>query len=172
MSEPAQPKGSFTTPDALRLKHELGKSITWKGLNAVEVLSLTEMTADRWRKVYQDYEEWYHHKGMGGFGLWLPVAALLIGAGMYFFTSGDLSQYGRTAMLLGLAWLLWRVGRRQAHREAYAEGYEAGLEQGVYRTLGISDEEAPQLWELGREMELDEDILERLARRRKEPERG
>src|SRR5712691_8626384 len=62
--EPASDKGhSISVPDAIRLKYELGKSITWgnSNLNALDVEQLTQLDANDYAQIRKEYADWQKH---------------------------------------------------------------------------------------------------------------
>jgi hypothetical protein len=162
MSDEATPnkEHAITAEDAVRLKHSLGKSITWgkSDLNALEVERLTKLDKNDYVRIRRDYEEWQPMTQKPYFLLGVLVVCLI----GYFLT--QYSWVRIIAVVIGIT-SFPAVSRRAGHSEGYIDGYEAGNEAGIHKILGIKNEEIADMAEMATKMKIDEMVVTRMDER-------
>ncbi len=159
------PEGAqyMSVQDAIRLKHELGKSITWgkSNLNALEVEELTKLTAEDYTRIRKEYADWQKHLNV--VGNYVLSGAVLACVVAYFFV-----PYGwlrGAAIVVGIS-CFYILNKREGHAEGYICGYEAGYEQGIYETLGIKKEEMAEMQQMVADMKVDGMLVQRMDERK------
>jgi hypothetical protein len=149
---------SITAEDAVRLKHSLGKSITWgsSNLNALEIEQLTRLERNDYAEVRKDYAKWNSSRKL------YLLFALLVLLVVAYFTHGLV----RTLSVIGAITCFYEIGRREGHAEGYIDGYDAGHEAGIHKMLGIKNEEIADMSEMATQMKVDEMVVNRMDERK------
>jgi hypothetical protein len=161
--EQASNKGpSISIPEAIRLKHELGKSITWgnSNLNALEVEQLSRLDANDYAQIRKEYADWQKHLNV--FNIYAALA-LLLGSlvALYLVTGWLRIVFEVIAALSGYV-----IIKREGHADGYVSGYEVGFEAGIHKTLGIKNEEIPDMTKMATDMEIDEMLVKKMDERK------
>lgn len=150
-------QNSMSIADAIALKHELGKMITYRGLNALEIKELKKISIERWRAISGSYDKWQ-----------AAIQPLYKKYSLFFFLASLAFSWflGKYSWIgLGFAMLfVYFYGFNEGRREGYMEGYESGNEEGINAALGLSDEQSKEISDLAIEMQVDETILNSLAK--------
>ena len=150
--------------DLIRLKHQLGKSITWgkSDLNALEIEKLTELTREDYARIRKEYREW-HSNVINTYVLVVIVPACV---GVFFLPYGWLKI---AAVSIGITCFA-AISRREGHAEGYIDGYDAGHEAGICKILGIKNKEISEMAETATQMKIDDMVVERMDERKAEEE--
>jgi hypothetical protein len=150
---------TMTIAEAIRLKHELGQSITWgnSGLNALQIEEMTKLTAEDYAQIRELY------KGRSTLIPTYGLVALMAGcAAAYFFLN-----YGwvkLVAVIIGVT-CITTVFRREGDAKGYIEGYEAGHDTGIYKVLGIKPEELSEMRQFATDMKIDNMLVGKMNER-------
>lgn len=159
------PEGAqyISVQEAIRLKHELGKSITWgnSNLNALEVEQLTKLTAEDYVRIRKEYKDWQTHINVINTYV---LAAMVLGCVLAY----SYISYGwlRIAALgIGIS-CFYSLSKREGHAEGYIFGYDAGYEEGIYKTLGIKKEEMAEMHQMATDMKIDGMLTKRMDERK------
>jgi hypothetical protein len=153
--------------DAIRLKHEINKSITYQGFNAKEVEELAKMTSEDYRKIRRKYTEQLKEWTIIPNFIWYAfsiVGILLIFCNVVWYLK-----------LLGLGCVGYsalQIGSRVGNPEGFITGYEWGLSDGVYKTLGIDEKEAADVHDRSIEMEMDQRLIKGIEERKSDKDEG
>ena len=161
------PKGQQDQPvslsDLIRIKHQLGKSITWgkSDLNALEVEKLTELTREDYARIRKEY--WDSKKPVNVFHTYVLVVIVLACVGAYSFVPYVWLKIA--AIGIGIT-CFTAIAKREGHAEGYIDGYDAGHEAGIYKMLGIKDEQTPEMADMAIKMKMDDMLVERMDERK------
>ena len=147
--------------DAIRLKHEINKSITYQGFDAKEVEDLTKMTSEDYRKIRLKYAEQLKESTIIPNFIW--YALTIIGIFLIFFSA---LWYFKLLGLICVGYSSLQIGSRVGNPEGFIIGYEWRLSDGVYKTLGIDEKEAADIYKRATEMEMDESLIQRIEKRK------
>jgi len=147
--------------DAIRLKHTLNQTITYRGYNAKEVSEIESLTKDQYDEISRQLSEirksWW----------FFPDYVWIIGLIVSGFCSLYFSQYFiRIISLLSLIYCIAQLGYRSGLLYGYVRGYESGHEDGVHKALGVPPEDAAEISERATEMELDEMLIKKMDERK------
>jgi hypothetical protein len=149
--------------DLFRLKHQVGKSITWgkSDLNALEIEKLTELTREDYARIRKEYRDW--HKGFNLDNTYLLVVIVLACVGAYFFVP----YFWLKIVAIGIGITSFAaIAKREGHAEGYIDGYDAGHEAGIHEILGIKNEEIPEMAKMATQMKIDDMVVERMDERK------
>jgi hypothetical protein len=150
-------KGGIRVDDAIRLKHEINKSITYQGFNAKEVEELANMTSEDYRKIRLKYagqlKEWTIIPDFVWYALSIVGILLIFWNAVWYLKLVGLVCVGYSAL---------QIGSRVGNPAGFIIGYEWGLSDGVYKALGIDDKEAADIHDRSIEMEMDEKLIKRM----------
>jgi hypothetical protein len=145
---------------ALRLKHEINKSITDAGLNALELRKLVRL--DDTQHVNLADELANIRKNWWTLPDWFLVAAFLGAAGALFYV--DSTAWRAVAFAFAIVFAA-QIGYRTGFLLGFRDGYHAGHEQGVLRALNISAEDYQESGERALEMEMDGGVIDLMNQR-------
>ncbi len=150
--------------DAVRLKHEVNKSIKYGDYNAKEIEELGRLNEEQRarlgaeltniKKVWWVFPDWFMVVGF--------VAAV---ASFFYFESLSARIFSALVSIYCATQFAYRLGVYYG----FARGYQEGQEQGVHRVLGISPEEAHEISERATEMEMDDRLIKKLDERKDQP---
>jgi len=154
------PPETMSVADAIRLKHALGRSITWGNskLNAMEVAHLTRLSSGEYEAVRKEYAKW-HATAWSNYTL-IAVAVVCIVVG---YSAGPHVWLRVAAIAIGI-FCFYTLARRDGHAEGYIEGYDAGYEAGIYKALGIEPPEVAEMSEMHTEMQIDDVMVKALEK--------
>ena len=154
----------ITLQDAVRLKHELNKSIKYAGYNAGEIRELERLNEEQRarlgvelaniKKVWWFFPDWV-----------LVVGSVAAFGSLFHFDSLPVRIVSALAAIFCTTQVAYRLGVYYG----FARGYQEGQEQGVHRILGISPDEAQDVDERATEMEMDERLVKNLDERKDRP---
>jgi len=160
-------KNGIRIDDAIRLKDEINKSITYQGFNAKEVEELAKMTAEDYRKIRLKYgeqlKEWTIIPNFIWYALSIVGILLIFWNALWYLKLLGLASVGYSAL---------QIGSRVGNPEGFIIGYEWGLSDGVYKTLGIDEKEAADVHDRSIEMEMDERLIKGIEERKSERNEG
>ncbi len=149
--------GEISIQDAIRLKHDLNNSIKYGGYNAKEIKdleSLSESERDvlnehlaHINKVWWFFPDWF-----------MGVGFVVAGFFLFFFQNFPARIFCLVALIYCVTQVAWRLGVYFG----YSEGYRGGHEDGVHRALNISPDEASEISDRAREMEMDDRLIGKL----------
>lgn len=102
--------------DLIRLKHQLGKSITWgkSDLNALEIEKLTELTREDYARIRKEYREWRKHLNV--INMYVLAVIVLACVGVFFLSYGWLKIAAIGVGITCFAAISRREGPRLAAR--------------------------------------------------------
>jgi len=151
--------------DAYRLKHEINQSITYRGLSAREVKQLKDFSRDDWDKVRKCYDREKRESRLIP-NWFIGGAMLLLLAAQGYLHRGQSvvlldSWWDGALLVLNISLTATLIGRER-HRDGYSDGYFDGLSAGVNKALRISGKEIFDAHERGIQMEIDEDIIDKM----------
>ena len=150
----------ISVQDAVRLKHELNKSINYGGYNARELRELARLNDEQRARLGVELAN--IKKVWWVFPDWTMLVGLLIAVGLLFYFE---SLSGRILSALASIYCATQVAYRLGVYHGFAHGYQEGQEQGIHRILGISPEEAHEIGEKAIEMEMDDRLINNLDER-------
>ena len=154
----------ISVQDAIRLKHEINKSIKYGGYNAKEIQELERLNEKQRAKLG---EELAHIKKVWWvFPDWAMVVGFLVAIGSLFYFE---SVAARLFCVLASIYCATQVAYRLGVYFGFARGFQQGHEEGVHRALGISPEEASEISEKATEMEMDDRLIKKLDERKDQP---
>ena len=162
--ENEKPEGQSVSPsDLVRLKHQLGKNITWgkSSLNALQIEELTKMSREDYARIRKEYADWQKHLNI--INTYVLAAFTLGCVFAYIFV-----PYGWVrvaAVILGVS-CFYTLCKREGHAEGYIDGYDAGHEAGIYKMLGIQPEEMGEMHKMATDMQIDEMVVKRMDERK------
>lgn len=156
MNEEMEPR--MTVGDAFKTLHKVNKEITVHGLNALEIENLKKLNADQWKKVTSSYKKWTDQIWFVKGSIWLctVIAGILI-----FIFLDQLKYWGLGLCIIGAYFLI----KRGSHQEGYLDGYHDGVEEGVNRALGIDEKLSDELYEIAKELKINEPIVRSIEKR-------
>jgi hypothetical protein len=154
----------ITVQDAVRLKHEVNKSIKYGGYNAREIKELGRLSEEQRTRLGAELAN--IRKVWWVFPDWLMVVGFLGAVGSFLYFEG---LSARIFSALVSIYCVTQVAYRLGVYNGFARGYREGHEQGVHRVLGISPEEAHDIGERAIEMEIDERLVKKLDERKDQP---
>ena len=143
--------------DAVRLKHELNKSIKYGGYNAREIEALGRLNEEQHTSLSAELAN--IKKVWWIFPDWIMVVGSIAAFGSLFYFD---SYLARIVSALAAIYCASQVAYRLGVDYGFAHGYQEGQEQGVHRILGISPDEAQDIHERAIEMEMDEMLVKSL----------
>lgn len=153
---------------AYRLKREINSSITYHGLNAMEVKHLKDYSRDDWKKVAKYYDREKRESRLIPNSV-IAVALLMLAVLQGYLHRGQsevvLDRWWDGALLVLTVCLIATLISRERHRDGYSDGYFEGLSAGVNKALGITPEESLDVHRRGIQMEIDERAISRLNKR-------
>jgi len=161
MSEDSE---KISVQDAVRLKHEVNKTIQYGGYNAREIEELGRLNEEQRARLGAELAN--IKKVWWVFPDWLMVAVFLVAVGSFFYFE---SFSARIFIALVSMYCATQVAYRLGVYYGFARGYQEGQEQGVHRVLGISPEEAHDIGERATEMEMDDRLIKKLDERKDQP---
>jgi hypothetical protein len=149
--------------DLIRLKHQVGKSITWgkSDLNALEIEKLTKLTREDYARVRKEYRAWQNNV----INTYVLVVIVLACVVVFFLPYVWLKWLKIVAVGIGIACFA-AINKREGHAEGYIEGYDAGHEAGIHKILGIENEEISEMAEMATQMKIDDMVVERMDERK------
>jgi hypothetical protein len=154
----------ITVQDAVRLKHEINKSIKYGGYNAREIRELERLNDQQRSRLSAELANikkvWWF------FSDWVMVVGAMAAFGSLFYFDG---LTARIFCALVAIYCATQVAYRLGVYYGFARGYQEGQEQGVHRVLGISPDEAQDIHERATEMEMDERLVKKLDERQDQP---
>lgn len=162
-NERHEAEGHAATPsDLVRLKHQLGKSITWgkSNLNALQIEELTKLSREDYARIRKEYADWQRH--MNVINTYVLVAIVLGCVLMYFFVPYGWMRVA--AALLGFS-CFYALCKREGHADGYIDGYDAGHEAGIHKALGVQPTEMKEMHTMATDMKIDEMVVERMDER-------
>lgn len=147
-----KPHPTITVAEAFQALDRINKSTTWAGMNAREVEDFASMTSDDWTRAAKVFRLRPAVK---------PTALILI-----------------ALVGLGLVYLAWPIGwpelallalagvvaYRDGRDSGSTDGYERGHRAGVYKALGLTDDEASNMPDWAIRMEVEERTAEALKK--------
>ena len=156
-------KDGIRVDDAIKLKHEINKSITYesKGFNAKEVEELTNMTSEDYRKIRLKYAEQLKEWTIIPDFIWYALS--IVGILLVFWNA---MWYLKLLGLVCVGYSALQIGSRVGNPEGFIIGYEWGLSDGVYKALGIDDKEAADIHDRSIDMKIDEGLIKRMDERK------
>ncbi len=154
-------KGRIRVDDAIRLKHEINKSITYQGFNAKEVEELTNMTSEDYQKIRLKYAEQLKEWTIIPNFIWYALS--IVGILLIFWNT---IWYLKLLGLICVGYSALQIGSRVGNPAGFIIGYEWGLSDGVYKVLGIHEKEAKDIYKRATEMKIDEDLIKRMDERK------
>jgi hypothetical protein len=159
----------ISVQDAVRLKHELGKSITWgnSNLNALGVQQLTKLTAEDYARIRKEYADWQGYLNL--ISNYVLIGIMLGCVVAYFFAP---YIWLRIAVLVIGISCFYSLNKREGQAEGYIYGYEAGYEEGIYKALGIKREELAEMGQMTTDMMIDDMLVQRMNERKAAPKSG
>jgi len=155
---------TITVAEVVRLKHQLGQTITWgnSGLNALQIEELTKLTAEDYARIRKEYGDWQKRLTVAPtLGLFVLVVSCALAH--HFITYGWVKV---AAVILG-AMCFMTMMKREGHAEGYVEGYETGHDEGIHKVLGIKPEEADEMSHFATDMKIDNMLVEKMNEREK-----
>jgi len=155
----------ITVQDAVRLKHEVNKSIKYSSYNAKEVRELGRLNEEQ--RVRLGTELTNIRKVWWLFPDWVMVVGSIAASSSLFYFDGVAA---RIASALAAIYCTTQVAYRLGVYYGFARGYQEGQEQGVHRILGISPDEAQDIHERATEMKMDEGLIKKLDERKDQPD--
>src|SRR5581483_6907452 len=147
---PSEPN-NLTVEQAIRLKHEIEKSITYTAqFDSQQVVILQSISSEQWARVRHQYDDWYRRMNVISARVLFVVSCLgiIVSAIVFRF------HYNIWIAICGLSLAIYAAGelaRRSGHREGYMDGYDAGHEQGICDALGIDEKQAAEVRETAKE---------------------
>jgi hypothetical protein len=154
--------GKMSIEDAIRLKHELNQSITYRGYNAKQVQEMENLTKEQYAEVNRQLSEikksWWFFPDY----VWV-IGIVAAGFCTLYFSHWIIHIAGLMAMIYCVAQLGYRAGVSYG----YVRGYESGHEEGVHKALGIAGDDASDISERAVEMEMDEMLIKKMDERKK-----
>jgi hypothetical protein len=154
----------ISVQDAIRLKHEVNKSIKYGGYNAREIRELEHLNDEQRARLGAELTNikkvWWF------FPDWVMVAGFIAAFGSFFYFDG---LTARIVSALAAIYCATQVAYRLGVYYGFARGYQEGQEQGVHRVLGISQDEAQDIHERATEMEMDDKLIKKLDERKDQP---
>jgi len=154
----------ISVQDAVRLKHELNKSIKYGGYNARDIEELGRLNEEQRARLGAELAN--IRKVWWVFPDWVMVVGLGVTVGSFFYFE---SLSARIFSALALIYCATQIAYRRGVYYGFARGYQEGQEQGVHRVLGISPEEAHEIGERAIEMEMDDGLIKKLDERKGQP---
>jgi hypothetical protein len=154
----------ITVQDAVRLKHEVNRSIKYGGYNAREIRELERLNEEQRAKLGAELANikkvWWF------FPDWVMAIGSIAAFGSLFYFDG---LTARIVFALAAIYCATQVAYRLGVHYGFARGYQEGQEQGVHRVIGISEDEAQDIHERAVEMEMDESLIQKLDERKDQP---
>lgn len=151
---------SMPLRDAVRLRHELDKRVTYRGLNAVQVEALRKLTKEDWVPISKEYDDW--RRAMASVSARIGHRVMLVAAGALLYALLQswfhIARTAEEAAVWAVVLFLGLLGMSLAgthHRDGYMEGFRTGLAHGVNRALGISQTEIETVDKRASQMEMD-----------------
>ncbi|MEO8142860.1 MAG: hypothetical protein ABI654_01485 [Betaproteobacteria bacterium] len=154
----------ITVQDAVRLNHEVNKSIKYGSYNATEIRELERLNEQQRAKLGSELAN--IKKVWWVFPDWVMVVAAIAATGSLFYFD---SLSARIFSALASIYCATQVAYRLGVYYGFARGYQEGQEQGVHRALGISPDEAHEIGEKATEMEMDDRLIKKLDERKDHP---
>jgi hypothetical protein len=153
--------GKLSIKDAIRLKHETNKDITYGGLNARQIRELEELSQEQYGDikeaivtikkswwVFPDYLFW--------------IFMLLGGLGIFIFSNTNIRIIASIIAVYFLTQLYYRKGVYYG----FMRGYEDGHVMRVRKAMKIDKDEAKDIHDRAIEMEIDENLIERMDQKK------
>ena len=153
----------ISVQDAVRLKHELNKSIKYSGYNAGEIKELGRLNEEQRTRLGAELAN--IKKVWWVFPDWVLMVGFIVAIGSLFYFD---SLSARILSALASIYCATQVAYRLGVYYGFARGYQEGQEQGVHRVLGISPGEVNEIDEKATEMEMDDRLIKRLDERKDE----
>lgn len=148
--------------DLIQLKHALNQSITYKGLNARDIMELKEISYDGWQQVKGKYSIWEKETWLLRDNFFLCVG--LFGIVLMSQRWIDILAHGWIRIMAGSIsiYSFFHLGSRTGRREGFLTGYYDGHDAGINKALGLTDSDAKEIRDRAIEMEMDEGLLTRI----------
>jgi len=154
----------ISVQDAIRLKHDLNKSIKYSGYNAKEIKELERLSEEQRAKLNENLS--HIRKAWWVFPDWvMAIGFLVAGFSMFYFES----VFARLICLLAMIFCATQVAYRMGVYYGFVRGFQEGHEEGVHRVLGISLDEASEIGERATEMEMDDRLIRKLDQGKDRP---
>ena len=151
---------TMSVQDAIRLKHDLNKSIKYLGYDAREIKGLKRVSGEEFKQLYASIpvlrEAWWFFSDRT-----MLIGFLVSGCSLLYFTS----DIARLFCIVGMIYFATQVSYRRGVWYGYIQGFTYGHEKGVEKVLGISAVESTELRDRAIEMEMDERLIQGLDSR-------
>jgi hypothetical protein len=153
--------GKITVEEAIRLKHDLNQGITYGGYNAKEISDMENLTKEQYSEINRQLSEM--RKSWWFFPDYVWVIGIIVSGVCFFYFY---QSFVRIAAVVVLAYCIGQLAYRSGVLYGYVRGYESGHEEGIHKALGVPTEEAAELGQRAIEMEMDENLIKKMDKRK------
>ena len=129
--------GKIKVEDAIRLKHSLNKTITYRGHNTKEIRDMENLTKEQYSEVSRQLSE--IKKSWWFFPDYVSIILVVV-SGLCFFYFYQ--SFVRVAAMFVIAYCVSQLAYRAGVLYGYVRGYESGYEEGIHKALGVGADEA------------------------------
>ena len=149
--------------ELFRLKHQANQTVNYgqSTLNAQQVKKLANLDNGQTEQLRESLKmirkEWWLIPD------WIWVCGILVAISLVCISLKP--PYLISAFII-FGYCLGQVAFRAGHQEGFVRGFEDGNTSGVYKALGITDEESQDLDERSIEMQIDEAVVKKMDERR------
>jgi hypothetical protein len=154
----------ISVQDAIRLKHEINKSIKHGGYSTQEIRELERLNDREHTELAESIKA--ISKAWFVFPNWVMWGGFLLAGAAALYVE---SSAGRVVLALTAIFCVGQGAYRLGVYYGFMRGFQEGHENGVHRVLGISSEDAAEIKDRAIEMEMDERLIQNLDKHSDRP---